>query len=616
MQTKVLLEKWREKQQHIGIKNRILLMVSGLIVLCLLVASGIFIGVFGKNIRKEHIIYTQKLLNHTNSQLNNYFDELGAIANEANYNYYLQNYLIAEKQNEQAGDYRYQLSKEYMKNFEMSLKLFSYPLNSRSDVSTVMIFGKERLLLKKSIYSSLNLIKDYSQYEWYQKAVANPQQLVILGPSEHDFLVGNTEPNISLSKVISSYEDGTFLGVILIDINLNRITEICNAVYNSNGGDLWILNEKGEVVYTQGELYRGMNDLREPKLITAINSALEKTKRDDFTIWRNGVKYQAVYRPILGTEWKLVHMTSIPALTNSMYKTTFFIVLLVMLLLIIIILVLNSLLIEIVKPIIHLKEHMDLADEGNLDVTVEIFRNDETGMLAKSFNGMLKRIKNLMAEVVNEQEDKRKYELQALQAQINPHFLYNTLDSIIWMAEAQNKNIVPMTEALAKLFRISLNRGSEFIGIQDELEHVRNYLIIQSMRYVDKFEYTITLSDEVRYCKTIKLILQPIVENCIYHGIKKKRGKGHVSIIAYKKADYLKVKITDDGNGMNENMCKDILVKASRFDNSSGSGIGVKNVNERIKLYFGEEYGITYTSELGVGTTAILTLPIIEQSLG
>ena len=330
----------------------------------------------------------------------------------------------------------------------------------------------------------------------------------------------------------------------------------------------------------------------------------------------NGIEYQAVSKAVPGTPWKIVHMSSILSLTKGIYGTTFLIAVLVIILLFIIILILNSLLVEIIRPIIDLKEHMDLADEGNLDVDIESFREDETGMLAKSFNGMLRRIKNLMTQVVNEQEEKRKYELQALQAQINPHFLYNTLDSIIWMAESHNKNIVPMTEALAKLFRISLNKGSEIISIEDELEHVRSYLVIQSMRYTDKFDYTITLADEVSYCKTIKLILQPIVENCIYHGIKKKRGKGHIEINVYKESDYLIAKISDDGNGMSEELCKDILVKASRFDNSSGSGIGVKNVNERIQLYFGRSYGITYTSTLGIGTTATIILPIIEESIG
>lgn len=144
------------------------------------------------------------------------------------------------------------------------------------------------------------------------------------------------------------------------------------------------------------------------------------------------------------------------------------------------------------------------------------------------------------------------------------------------MAEAKNSDVVPMTEALAKLFRISLNKGNEFIRIEDEMEHVRNYLVIQSMRYTDKFTYHIEINDEVRYCKTIKLIVQPIVENSIYHGIKKKRGKGRIDILACRKNEKLCIRVRDDGNGMNEETCQAILTKDSKFENTSGSGIGVK----------------------------------------
>ena len=200
-----------------------------------------------------------------------------------------------------------------------------------------------------------------------------------------------------------------------------------------------------------------------------------------------------------------------------------------------------------------------------------------------------------------------------MQAQINPHFLYNTLDSIIWMAETQDSNIVPMTEALAKLFRISLNKGNEEILLKKELEHVNNYLIIQSMRYADKFTYDIQTEDHVENCHVIKLIIQPIVENCIYHGIKKKRGSGHISIRAFRQEKNLIIKVSDDGCGMTEEIRSKILSDEIEPENISGSGIGVRNVNERIQLRFGKEYGISYESEEGKGTTVTYVLPYCTE---
>lgn len=480
-------------------------------------------------------------------------------------------------------------------------------------MSSIMIFGQKSLLLYKSIYTYLSVVKDYSQYPWYQKARINTTEPIITGPQTHEFLVGNTEPTISLSRAIRSYEDGSFLGVILIDLNLNQIEQICESVYTSGGTNLSILNRDGDLVYVKDDTTAQPYSLSDKDTLKKLNSMRQKAGDQSFIIKLGGKDYQVVTVDMERTGWTIVSLTPLSYLNQSTNQTLAMIVIVVSFVLLIVIVSLNLILKKAVKPIIDLKKYMDLADEGNLTAGVEIQSKDETGMLAKSFNKLLGRIDVLMKEVVSEQEEKRKYELQALQAQINPHFLYNTLDSIIWMAEANNPNVVPMTEALAKLFRISLNKGNEFISIVDEFEHVRNYLIIQSMRYNNKFDYDLTIADEVRYCKTIKLIVQPVVENSIYHGIKEKAEKGRISISAFRENDFLMITVTDNGIGMDEQICENILGKNAVPSKNGGSGIAVKNVNERIKLHFGDQYGLTYTSVKGKGTVASLVLPIIEN---
>ncbi|WP_152614167.1 sensor histidine kinase [Robinsoniella peoriensis] len=599
-----MIKKIKHRYDYMGIKNKTLLQVFVVVIFFMLIFIGMFLFIFTKKIESDNVTYSRQLLQNANKRLENYFDEIASIANEANYNYYLQNYLIAEKDN--AEGYSNLTNAKSMQDYEMSSKVFNSSLNSRTDVTSLMIFGKKSLLLHKSIYEFWSVVQEYDSYPWYQKAIETPNTSVITGPMRHEFLKDNTEQTISLSRRISSYEDGSFLGVILIDLNLNKIAEIFESFYANGEGALCILNDQGQIVYPMNY------DKVTPQLLEKLNSSA----KDNFIARIDQEEYQVVAATFEKADWKVLSITSTGKLKESMYDTLGIVIAAIVLVMVILGVALSRILKGVVNPILRLKGHIDLADEGHLSERAEVLNHNETGALSKSFNKMLDRIENLMGEVVNEQEEKRKYELQALQAQINPHFLYNTLDSIIWMAEAKNSDVVPMTEALAKLFRISLNKGNEFIRIEDEMEHVRNYLVIQSMRYTDKFTYHIEIKDEVRYCKTIKLIVQPIVENSIYHGIKKKRGKGRIDILAYREKEKLCIRIQDDGNGMNEETCRAILTKDSKFENSSGSGIGVKNVNERIQLYFGKEYGLRYTSVLGEGTTAELVLPVIEETIG
>jgi two-component system sensor histidine kinase YesM len=215
-----------------------------------------------------------------------------------------------------------------------------------------------------------------------------------------------------------------------------------------------------------------------------------------------------------------------------------------------------------------------------------------------------------MHEVVLEQEAKRKSEMKALQAQINPHFLYNTLDSIVWMAETNNSEVVTMTEALARLFRITLSRGEDQITLEQELEHVRNYLIIQSLRYINKFDYELDAEESLLQNKVLKLILQPLVENSIYHGIKNKRQKGHIRITARAEHGRLLILVQDDGIGMSPEKAATILQSAASDHKDRFSGIGVRNVHERIQLYYGPEYGLQFESKPGEGTTVKVWLPL------
>jgi two-component system sensor histidine kinase YesM len=255
---------------------------------------------------------------------------------------------------------------------------------------------------------------------------------------------------------------------------------------------------------------------------------------------------------------------------------------------------------------------MKMIEKGNFDTQVDVNSSNEIGQLGLRFNRMTAKIKELMLQNVQEQELKRKSELKALQAQINPHFLYNTLDSIIWMAEVnKSKEVVLMVSSLAKLFRLSLSKGDEIIPIRNEIEHIKSYLTIQKMRYKDKLDFEIQVDDHILSYKTIKIILQPLVENSIYHGIKNKDGVGLIRITGTQVGNKIVLSVIDNGIGMTPETLEALLQKP--VPSEQGSGMGVNNVNQRIKLYYGEEYGLQYESEPGQGTTVHIWLPMREQ---
>ena len=264
---------------------------------------------------------------------------------------------------------------------------------------------------------------------------------------------------------------------------------------------------------------------------------------------------------------------------------------------------------SITLPIQKLRDSMKKVQEGDFSVSdVVVDSKNEIGSLTKSFDVMTHRIQELMEQNVHEQEEKRKSELKALQSQINPHFLYNTLDSIIWMAEGKkNEEVVLMTASLARLLRQSISNEDEVVPIANEVEYARGYLTIQKMRYKDKLEFQIEVDSSILYIPLIKLVLQPIIENAIYHGLKYKESKGLLIVKGFMKDGNAVLQVIDDGVGMDEETLAHIYDKHKV--NYHSNGVGVYNVQKRLKLYYGDDYGITYESEKGEGTTATITIP-------
>ena len=271
---------------------------------------------------------------------------------------------------------------------------------------------------------------------------------------------------------------------------------------------------------------------------------------------------------------------------------------------------------SITRPIRQLSEATDQVAKGDLSVRTTVNAGSDVMLLSESLNTMIDKINQLLEQVKQEQIHLRDAELELLQAQINPHFLYNTLDTIVWLAEAgDQKKVVSMVGSLSKFFRTSLNQGKDIISIEEELQHVRSYLEIQQIRYQDILEYEIDVPQELGMYRIPKITIQPLVENALYHGIKNKRGLGTISITGEKAEDCFYLYVTDNGIGMGEKRLQQIKDRIGQNAPDENEIYGLYNVNERIRLKFGQEYGISIKSVHMEGTQVSIRLPyVIEEN--
>jgi len=267
----------------------------------------------------------------------------------------------------------------------------------------------------------------------------------------------------------------------------------------------------------------------------------------------------------------------------------------------------------ILRPIRELYVATEKIAEGDFEARASADSGDEIEVLAHGFNNMAGNMQGLISKVKEDEQRMRRADLRLLQEQINPHFLYNTLDTIVWLIEGnETEQAVDMVVTLSDFFRLVLSKGKEFISIGQEEQHIRSYLEIQEMRYHDILEYEFRIDSLLYEYQILKLTLQPIVENALYHGIKCKRAKGNICISGEKKGDIICLTVSDDGVGMDAEELEQLREEIGRPCGETKKGFGLANVNERIHMYFGPEYGMDIRSVKGEGTTVEITIPAVK----
>jgi two-component system sensor histidine kinase YesM len=413
---------------------------------------------------------------------------------------------------------------------------------------------------------------------------------------------------LSLSAPIR--KGGALKALVIVNMNESYIKKLIENINLDNAGSVVMVSEDGELVsrgFDRSPDLEGM--IREKVLHGADESGR-------FEYQAHKVTYLVIYGTIGVNGWRLAAIFQKADLMRDIVKAKrgilYFTLLITLLAAVAAFIVAYGL----TKPINKLSQLMSVVETGNLDIRFNTRYNDEIGKLTRQFNSMLERIKLLISEVEREQTEKRKIELRTLQMQINPHFLYNTLESIKFLAEQKSDDTGEMVRALGQFYRRVLSKEDGTSTVAEEIDHLQSYLTIQKIRYSTRFDYRIEVEDKsLLGCETVKFILQPLVENAIHHGIRKKRGKGLIVVKVSRENASLNFTVFDNGAGIAADRLGTIRENLQGKDSAKDSGIGVCNVHKRIVMNYGEGYGVAIESAANEFTAVKVRLPLIPAAI-
>ncbi len=443
---------------------------------------------------------------------------------------------------------------------------------------------------------------------WFRLALAKMENLHFSTPHIQELFDDpdyRTRWVVSLSRHVQLTRGGrTERGVLLVDMSFGGIAQVCQNVDLPNGGYVYLIDRSGELIYhpRQQLIYSGL--LEENNLTAAAYA--DGSHQEVF----QGQRREVTVKTVGYTGWKLVGVTPNPPLLGEGDYLLLFAIAMLLFSAFLMAFLNFRISAYISDPILRLDQAVKELEAGSETVEIGESGCDEVRRLGRSIASMVSTMRHLMADIAVQEGEKRRNELEVLQSQINPHFLYNTLDSVIWMTESgRTQEAIQMVTSLARFFRISLSGGRRIIPLSDELEHARHYLSIQEIRYRNRFTFRIAAGEGTEGLYTLKLTLQPLLENAIYHGMAGVEDDGEIVVEARREGEDLVIDVSDNGVGIPPAVLEGLLT--DRRGRADGSGIGVRNVHQRLRLTFGEPYGLTIFSESDEGTTVRVRLPVL-----
>lgn len=487
-----------------------------------------------------------------------------------------------------------------------------YEANKDKLVSVACYTNDGELVAASPINTEKKDIQVTSQ-KWFLNAVGELENFHFSTPHVQDLF---DDPSyryywvVSLSRTVELTKNGvSMLGVLLVDMNYSSIEQLLEKANTDTSGDyVYLMAPDGEIIYhpKQNLIHMGLYQ----------ENSLKAAEYEDTTVKETfqGEKRLVTVKTISYTGWKLVSVVPMRSFSMGMTGMRNLVVLLVALTVLAAVLLNQMVSARISKPLRRLNDSVKEWESGNMDPDIYIGGSMEVEHLGKTLRSTVEQIRQLMDDIVVEQEGKRKSELDALQSQINPHFLYNTLDSIVWMITGERyDDAVFMITQLASLFRISLSRGKTVIKIEDEIKHAQNYMNIQKIRYKNSFEVDFDIEPEILDGCIVKLVLQPLLENAIYYGMEFMDGEGEIHVRGYRKEEDIYLEVEDNGLGMPEEEAAELLNGEER-PHKRGSGVGLINVHSRLRLRFGEEYGLIVHSCPDEGMLVQIHIPYIAYT--
>lgn len=572
------------------IQTTLMLVVSGISLVTMFLMGIIMYMRFSTLSRQETIESSRKLMEQTGETMEDYLVNMRQISDAVYYNVVKENDFHDAREEIQKG---------------MNLL---YEAN-RDKLRTIAIYNSDGSLMAAGPVATQKEDPDVTRQEWYQSAMEEMENIHFSTPHIQNLFEDSTFRYywvISSSRVVELTENrDSQMGVLLVDMDFSSISRMMNQINEvGNGQYYYLCNSDGDIIYHPRQIQISDGISRE----NSIKAASYKDGVYDETF--EGTQRKVIVNTISYTGWKLVGVIPYSIFTHEMLNIRYFIAM-VTLLMAMMLTIINRVVAERISRPIRKLNHSVMEYEAGKKPEIYIGGSWEIRHLGYSIQSSYEKSEKLMQEIVWEQNERRKSELDALQSQINPHFLYNALDSITWMIEGErNDEAAFMISQLAKLFRISLSKGHTIISVKDELQHAQSYMNIQRVRYKDAFSVTFDVEPELeKYC-AVKLTLQPILENAINYGVDPMDDCGEIRVCVRKEGELLVLSVEDNGIGMSEEEVELLLTDNNRVP-KHGSGVGLINIHNRLQILFGKEYGLVIESEPDEGTKVSIQIPAI-----
>lgn len=576
-----------------GIQPTIMLAFSLISISIMVVLGALMYLRFSNAAREEMIQSTRTLMEQTGESLEDYLMSMRQISDAVYYNAIKENDFSSQDQDIQTG---------------MNLL---YEAN-RDNLRGIAVYNHYGSLMAAEPVASQKEDPNITRQSWYQKAMEETENMHFSTPHIQN-LFNDAKFRyywvISLSRAIEITDHGVSqTGVLLVDMDYSGISRMMNQINTSNNSQYYYLcDSNGEIIYHPRQIQISDGICQESSQRAA------EYKDGVYDERFAGERRKVVVNTISYTGWKLVGVIPYEAFTHGMVDVKYFVAILMLLMVMMLVLINRVVSVRISSPILKLNESVKEYEAGEKP---KIYTGGslEIRHLGHSIQNSYEQIDSLMKEIVREQDERRTSELDALQSQINPHFLYNALESLTWMVEAEkNDEAVFMISQLAKLFRISLSKGRTVITVKDELQHAQSYMNIQKIRYKNKFSVDFQVDPSLyEYC-TVKLILQPILENAINYGVREMDDCGEITVRGRKEEGNIILSVEDNGLGMSQEEVAFVLTDSNRI-HKHGSGVGLVNVNNRIKILFGKSYGLVVESEPDEGTRVSICIPAVPYT--